>query len=352
MRSADFHNQISPGCAKSKRTAGSVNMNSSLLQNVSFVRPEYFYISGFSGIPFVKYYFIFLFVTYFIAVFGNSFVLIMIMTDRSLHVPKYMAIFNLALADFGETNALIPNLIKTFLFDSQYISYNACLANMFFVFFFISVQSLTLVVLAYDRYIAIRLPLRYHAIVNNSLMSAALMAVWSFSTLVVTMMVSLITRLSFCKTNEVKSYFCDHGPIYTTACNDNTVNSVMAKLWTVLFIYGPLIAVTVSYIGIFIELTKITTWEGRLKALKTCFSHMFLVGIFLFPILSTYIAALTFTLHPNARIINTSLSSAIPPMVNPIIYVLNTKEFKDFIVRMLKRRSKVMVHVLANETNL
>ena len=125
------------------------SLNSSLLQNISFVRPEYFYISGFSGIPFTKYYFIFLFFTYIIAVFGNSLVLIMILTDRSLHIPKYIGIFNLALADFGETNALIPNLMKTFLFDLQYISYEACLANMFFVFFFNNVQALTLVVLAY-----------------------------------------------------------------------------------------------------------------------------------------------------------------------------------------------------------
>ncbi|XP_017539793.1 olfactory receptor 52Z1-like [Pygocentrus nattereri] len=325
-------------------------LTSSLLQNISVVRPEYFYISGFSGIPFVKYYFIFLFVTYFVAVFGNSFVLFMIFTDRSLHIPRYMGIFNLALADFGETNALIPNLMKTFLFDSQYISYNACLANMFFVFFFLSVQSLTLVVLAYDRYIAIRLPLRYHSIVSNSLMTAALVSVWSICTVVVGTMVGGISRLSLCKTNEIKSYFCDHGPIYNNACNDNTMSSVMAKLWTALFLYFPLVAVSLSYIGIFLELTKITTWEGRLKALKTCFTHMLLVGIFIVPIISTYIAALTFTLHPNARIINTSLASAIPPMVNPIIYVLNTKEFKDFIVKMfkIKIKSKLKVQALPN----
>ncbi|XP_066540671.1 olfactory receptor 51A4-like [Hoplias malabaricus] len=322
------------------------NFNSSSLQNISIVRPEYFYISGFTGIPYVKYYFIFLFLTYFIAVFGNSFVLFMIFTDRSLHIPRYIGIFNLALADFGETNALIPNLMKTFLFDSQYISYNACLANMFFVFFFLGVQSLTLVVLAYDRYIAIRLPLRYHSIVNNSLMFVVLIVVWSLSITVIGLMVGGISRLSLCKTNEIKSYFCDHGPIYNNACNDNTMSSVMAKIYTALFLYAPLVAVSLSYIGIFLELSKITTWEGRMKALKTCFTHMFLVGIFLLPIISTYIAALTFTLHPNARIINTSLSSAIPPMVNPIIYVLNTKEFRDFIVRMLKKRSKIKIHAL------
>ncbi|XP_066537698.1 olfactory receptor 1M1-like [Hoplias malabaricus] len=322
------------------------NLNSSVT-NKTFVRPEYFYISGFSGIAYVKYYFIFLFFTYIIAVFGNSLVLFMILIERNLHIPKYIGIFNLALADFGETNALIPTLMKTFLFDSQYISYNACLANMFFVFFFTSVQSLTLVVLAYDRFIAICSPLRYYAIVNNSIMSAALMGVWSFCTVLIGTTVALITRLSFCKTNEVKSYFCDHGPIYTIACNDNIINSVMAKICNVLLIYVPLIAITVSYLGILLALCKITTWAGRLKALMTCSSHLLVVGTFFLPLLSTYIAALTFTLRPNARIISNSLSSAIPPMVNPIIYVINTKEFKDFIMKMVKQKSELMVHSLA-----
>ncbi|XP_066537955.1 olfactory receptor 51F2-like [Hoplias malabaricus] len=310
------------------------SLNSSLMQNTTIVHPEYFYISGFTGIPYVKYYFIFLIFTYIIAVFGNSFVLFMIYIDRSLHIPRYMGIFILALADLGDTNALIPNLIKTFLFDSQYISYNACIANMFFVFFFISVQSLTLVVLAYDRYVAICLPLRYHGIVNNSLMASALMGIWSYCAVLLGAIMALITRLSFCKTIEVKSYFCDHGPIYNIACNDNTINSIMAKIRTTLCIYAPFLVIILSYLGIFIELSKITSWEGRIKALKTCVSHLLIVGIFFIPIISTYIAALTFTLHPNTRIISTSLSSVIPPMVNPIIYVLNTKEFKDFLVKM------------------
>ncbi|XP_017539801.1 olfactory receptor 1M1-like [Pygocentrus nattereri] len=322
-------------------------LNSSLLQNVSFMRPEYFYISGFSEIPVIKYYFIGLIFIYIIAVFGNSFVIFMICTDQSLHIPRYIGILNLALADFGETNALIPNLIKTFLFDSQYISYNACLANMFFVFFFSSVQALTLVVLAYDRFIAICLPLRYHAIVNNSIMSVALSTAWSFSTALIGATVILITRLSFCKSNVVKSYFCDHGPVYTIACNDSTVNSVMAKLCTALLVYAPFIAIVGSYLGILLALSRITTWAGRLKALKTCVSHLLVVGIFFLPFLGTYIAAITFSLHPNARIISTSLSSAIPPMVNPIIYVLNTKKFKDFVMKMLKKRSSVMIQASA-----
>ncbi|XP_046719160.1 olfactory receptor 10AG1-like [Silurus meridionalis] len=322
-------------------------LNSSLLQNESFFRPKYFFISGFSEIPFSKYYFVFLIVVYMFALCGNSVVLLMILIHKSLHIPKYMGIFNLALSDFGETNALIPNLVKTFLFDSQYIAYDACLANMFFTFFFSGGQSLTLVVLAYDRFIAICLPLRYHAFVNNSFMFAILTAIWVFNFSIFGTMVILITRLSFCKTNEIKSFFCDHGPVYTIACNNTSLNMFMARFCIIVYLYVPLTAIILSYIGIFLALTKITTWKGRLKAFKTCGSHLLVVGILFLPVLSTYLAVTTSSIHPNARIINTSLSFTIPPMLNPIIYVLNTKDFRKVLVKLLKKNTPVnKVHAL------
>ncbi|XP_073674245.1 olfactory receptor 52E8-like [Garra rufa] len=314
-------------------------LNGSFSQNISIVRPEYFFIIGLSGIPHSSYYYIFLFITYFITIIGNSIVLLIIALERSLHSPKYIGVFNLALADIGETNALIPNMMKTFLFDSRYISYNACLANMFFVFLFSTMQSFTLVVLAYDRFIAICLPLRYHAIVNNTNMTLVLSAKWAFNSSVVALMVSLITRISFCESNVIQSYFCDHGPVYRLACNDNSANRFMGSFITTLYLVVPLIIIILSYLGIFLALNKITTWESRLKALKTCVSHLLLVGIYFLPISCAYIAAFMLSLAPNARVITTSLAYAIPPMLNPIIYVLNTAEIKDILQKMFKNRS-------------
>ncbi|XP_016320663.1 olfactory receptor 52E8-like [Sinocyclocheilus anshuiensis] len=315
------------------------SLNASFSQNISIVHPEYFFIIGLSGIPYSSYYYIFLFITYFITIIGNSIVLIIIALERNLHSPKYIGVFNLALADIGETNALIPNMVKTFLFDSRYISYNACLVNMFFVFLFSTMQSFTLVVLAYDRFIAICLPLRYHALVNNTNMTLVLSAKWAFNSSVVALMVSLITRLSFCESNVIQSYVCDHGPVYRLACNDNSVNRFMGTFITTLYLVIPMIIIILSYLGIFLALNKITTWESRLKALKTCVSHLLLVGIYFLPISCAYIAAFMLSLAPNARVISTSLAYAVPPMLNPIIYVLNTAEIKDIIQKMFKNRS-------------
>ncbi|XP_073674312.1 olfactory receptor 52E4-like [Garra rufa] len=323
--------------------------NASFSQNISSVRPEYFFIIGLSGIPYSNYYYIFLFLIYFITVIGNSIVLLIIVLERSLHSPKYMAVFNLALADIGETNALIPNMMKTLLFDSQYISYNACLVNMFFVFLFSSMQSLTLVVLAYDRLIAICLPLRYHVIVNNNNMCFVFSAIWVFNSVIVASMVSLITQISFCKSNVILSYFCDHGPVYRLACNDNYINKIMGFLYTTLYLIAPMLLIGLSYLGIFLVVRKIGTWEGRIKALKTCVSHLLLVAIYFLPIFFTYLTALLLEIADttfNSRVISTSLSYAVPAMLNPIIYVLNTAEIKDIIRKALKNRSLPIDRIL------
>ncbi|XP_048017730.1 olfactory receptor 52E8-like [Megalobrama amblycephala] len=322
---------------KCKVTMSSVNVSFS--QNISIVHPQYFFIIGLSGIPHSTYYYIFLFMIYFVTIFGNSVVLLIIALHRSLHSPKYIGVFNLALADIGEINALIPNMMRTFLFDSQYISYNACLANMFFVFFFSSLQSVTLLVLAYDRFIAICLPLRYHAIVNNTSMVLVFPAIWAFNSSVVALMVSLITRLSICESNVIQSYFCDHGPVFRLACNDYNLNKSVGFVITSLYLIAPLVIIFLSYLGIFLALSRITTWERRLKALKTCVSHLLLVGIYFFPICFTYLAQLLLALTPNGRVISTSLAYVVPPTLNPIIYVLNTAEIKILLRKMLDNRS-------------
>ncbi|KAJ7997412.1 hypothetical protein DPEC_G00228710 [Dallia pectoralis] len=73
----------------------------------------------------------------------------------------------------------------------------------------------------------------------------------------------------------------------------------------------------------------------RIIAMKTCTSHLILVAIFYLPIVITYNF---FAFIPtNIRIVNYSLTSVLPPMLNPIIYVLKTEEFKVSVKKLLKK---------------
>ncbi|XP_067255280.1 olfactory receptor 1468-like [Chanodichthys erythropterus] len=292
--------------------------------------------------PHAKYYYVFLSLVYVVTVLGNSFIMCTIYLARRLHTAKHIVVFHLALSDLCGSSALIPKLIDMFLFEHQEISYVACLMNMFFVFHFMNLQSLTLVVLAYDRVVAICFPLRYHAIVTKTAMFLIIGVMWTISVTFFSILVSLITRLSFCSSTVVNSYFCDHGPLYRLSCNDNAINSIMANICIGLLICIPLILIIISYVCIALALLKIANGAERIKAMKTCTSHLMLVVIFYVPLLGTNTAALTTFIHPNARIINNSLTQTIPPMLNPIIYTLKTEEVMQSI-KQLYKRSKVNI---------
>ncbi|XP_069045811.1 olfactory receptor 1-like [Lepisosteus oculatus] len=313
------------------------SLNSTVQLYSLFVRPQRFYINGVINMPYIQYYYIFLSLVYVICVLENSFIIFIIYMERSLHTPKYVVLLNLAVADMCASTAIIPKMIETFLFDSRFITYEACLANMFFAFLFPTIQSLTLVILAYDRFVAICFPLNYHIIITNNRMIVIITIVWCFATAMIITLVVLITRLSFCKSTVIESSFCDHGPVYRLACNDNFPNSIMAFISIAILLFVPLILIILSYACILYALLKIASLEGRWKAFNTCTSHLMLVAVFYLTILGIYFAASSSTLHPNARILSSSLSRSIPYLLNPIIHVLKTEEIKESIKKIFKR---------------
>nr|ABC43274.1 odorant receptor [Danio rerio] len=312
-------------------------MDSNSSANVTFVRPATFFLNGFSNFPHAKYYYLFLSLVYVVTVLGNSFIMCTIYLSRRLHTAKYIAVFHLALCDLCGSSAVIPKVVDTFLFDHQDISYEACMANIFFVFHFMNVQSLPLLVMAYDRLVAICFPLRYHAIVTKTSMLLILGVIWTFSLIFFSVFVDSINRLSFCRTNVINNYFCDYCTVYRLACNDNSINILMGKLGNDLLVFTPLILVFISYFCISLALFKIAHAVDRTKAIKTCTTHLMLVAIFYIPILSNNIAALTTPFTSDIQIINNSLTQTIPPMLNPIIYTLKTDEVMQSVKELYKR---------------
>uniref|UniRef100_A0A3P8ZNJ4 G-protein coupled receptors family 1 profile domain-containing protein n=1 Tax=Esox lucius TaxID=8010 RepID=A0A3P8ZNJ4_ESOLU len=295
------------------------------------IRPPYFYISGFTGIPHMEYYYVFLCFVYLISLVGNTFIMIVIYVDQNLHSPKYIAVFSLAFTDVCESTAQVPKLLDMFLFGRQFISYNQCLANLFFVFFFLTMQSFNLIILSYDRLVAICCPLRYHMLVTHRSMFQLTGAAWFGSLLTVLIAVGLITRLSFCRSVVINSYFCDHGPLFRLAapCSDVLPNIIISYLNPCLVFYIPMVFIIGSYICISHALFTITL------AIKTCASHLILVAVFYLPIIITFL--LQSLIPTNLRIINLSLTSVLPPMLNPIIYVLKTEEFKESAKKVFQR---------------
>ncbi|XP_035288008.1 olfactory receptor 1F1-like isoform X1 [Anguilla anguilla] len=252
------------------------SLNSTSFLNTTIVRPEFFFIRGLAGIPHTKYYYFFLCFVYAVTLLANTFVMLMIYTDHCLHSPKYIAVFNLAVSDLCGSTTLIPQLIDTFLFKSQLIAFEACLTNLYFIYVFYAMQSLTLTILSYDRGVAICFPLRYNEIVTNKSMLLIVSISWMFPSVATLISTIILSRLSFCKSIVVNSFFCDYGPIYNLACNDNTPSNVIRWTYPVVFLWFPLLFIIGTYISIARALLKIAAASERLKAMKTCSAHLIL----------------------------------------------------------------------------
>ncbi|KAL4608537.1 olfactory receptor 51F2-like [Arapaima gigas] len=260
--------------------------------------------------------------------------------SEALHTPKYLVVFSLSVVDVSHSTVLVPKCVHQFLFDSRFVLYNLCLTQMFFVDVFYISESYLLVIMAFERLVSICFPLRSDTIITNSRMLGIIAFCSALAFSIILCMVVLVSRLLFCQPiPTVISYYCDHGPVFKMACSDNSPSWNAANFYMFAVIYLPLAFILMSYVCIIVVVARITSAEGRWKAFKTCSVHLILVAIFFMPTLVTYtIAWIYVTIEVNTRILNTSLSALLPPLLNPIIYTLKTEEVLEQIRRFLRRR--------------
>uniref|UniRef100_UPI003AADADD3 olfactory receptor 1M1-like n=1 Tax=Centroberyx gerrardi TaxID=166262 RepID=UPI003AADADD3 len=303
-------------------------VNDSLL-----IHPPGFYIIGFETLRLINLYFIFLAFVYVVTVLFNILLIYVIAFNHSLHTPKFLAVGNLAVIDLILNTCIIPSMIKTFLVKDNFVPFNLCLVQMFVYYSFATLESLGLAILAYDRLIAICFPLRQHSINTLRSMSCILGLTWSYSLGTTAFFTSIMTRLSFCNSLKVFSYFCDYAPVFRLACNDYTLHWSLSSVFSLLLLIGPLIFIILSYLSILVTVFRMKSLQSRVKALATCVEHLILVAVFFIPLLSIFMIGFHLRLiDPDHRVLSLSLSSCIPPCINPIVYSLKTKE----IVRALK----------------
>ncbi|XP_051782107.1 olfactory receptor 1571-like [Erpetoichthys calabaricus] len=306
---------------------------------MTFVQPQGFNIAGFQSLLNYQYFFIFLLVVYMTTLFSNGFLMAIILFVDNLHTPKYIAIFNLSIIDVGYSTTIIPKSAEVFLSASTFVKYESCLTQMFFVLFFSAMESFSIAILAYDRLISICFPLHCKTINTNSRMVSIIVITGTVPLVASVITVYLLTHLSFCNSVTVNSYYCDYGPMFNMACNDNTPNWAMAYFSIVVFFCGPLTFILISYVCIVVTLLKIASATERQKAFKTCIAHLLLVGIFFIPLLGIYITSWAkIAVSVNTRIFNTSLAAALPPLLNPIIYTLKTEEIMNEVKKLFNRR--------------
>ncbi|XP_074046098.1 olfactory receptor 51F1-like [Macrotis lagotis] len=269
---------------------------------------------------------------YTIALSGNSMILYIIITKQSLHEPMYYFLFMLSLTDMCLSITTLPTTLSVFWFNSREISLDSCISQLFFIHFFTIMESSVLLAMSFDRFIAICDPLRYVTIITPSrIIQFGLMMVVRGS-LVMTPVLLLLKRLSFCNNNILSHSYCYHPDVIKHSCSNTRVNSIygLVAIFLTFGLDAPLIVL--SYVLIINSLFNIASPQERHKAFSTCISHIGAISVFYIPLIC--LSSVHRWSHKAPPYVHTMMSNAfllLPPVLNPIIYSVKTKQIRKVI---------------------
>ncbi|XP_004683702.1 PREDICTED: olfactory receptor 52H1-like [Condylura cristata] len=279
------------------------------------------------------------FIIYVVAMAGNCILLYLIFTEHSLHEPMFFFLSMLAATDLILSNTCVPKTLRIFWIGPQEITFPGCLTQMFFLHFSFAVDSATLLAMAFDRYVAICLPLRYTTVLTHQRITKIIIGIVIRSFCIMFPVVFLVKRLPFCRTHIIPHAYCEHIGIARLSCTDISINIWYGFGVPLMVIISDVILIGVSYTLILCAVFRLPSQDARQKALNTCGSHVCVILIFYIP---CFFSVLSHRFGHNIplsfHILVANLYVVIPPALNPIIYGVRTKQIRDKIILLFFKR--------------
>ncbi|XP_005701545.2 PREDICTED: olfactory receptor 7A10-like [Capra hircus] len=269
---------------------------------------------------------------YLITVFGNLLIILAVSLDSHLHTPMYFFLSNLSFVDICFTSTTIPKMLWNIQTQSQVITYEGCITQMYFYILFAELDDILLTVMAYDRYVAICHPLHYVVIMSPRLCGLLVLISWVLIALHSLLHSLMVLQLSFYPVVQIPHFFCELTQVVQLASSDNFLNNIVMYFSAVLMGGGPFAGILYSYSKIVSCICKITSAQGKYKAFSTCVSHLLVVSLFYFTALGVYLSSgATHTSHSST--IASVMYTVVTPLLNPFIYSLRNEDIKGALKR-------------------
>uniref|UniRef100_A0A452UVH0 Olfactory receptor n=1 Tax=Ursus maritimus TaxID=29073 RepID=A0A452UVH0_URSMA len=304
---------------------------------------------------------------------GNCLVLHVIRTEPSLHQPMFYFLAMLALTDLCMGLSTVHTVLGILWGLSQEIGLDACISQTYFVHSLSGTESGVLLAMAFDRFTAICDPLRYTSILTNSRVSHVMGAILMRSALSILPVIIRLKFFHYCRPHILSHSFCLHQDLLRLACSDIRFNSFYALALVICILLLDAVLILISYVFILHTVLAIASREERLKSLQTCVSHILdslgillsyafilhsVVGIasqrgklkalntcasHICAVLILYVPMIGLSLvhrfakhsSPLVHITMANIYLLVPPVLNPIIYGIKTKQIRQGFLRIL-----------------
>ena len=268
--------------------------------------------------------FLFFTVFYIASMLGNLLIVLTILSDHHLHSPMYFLLANLSFIDTGVSSIATPKMISDLFRRHKVISLRGCVTQMFFIHTVGGAEMVLLIVMAYDRYVAICKPLHYLTIMSLRMCSSLLAVAWTIGLIHSVAQLAFVVNLPFCGPNEMDSFYCDFPRFIKLACTDTYRLEFLVTANSGFISMGTFCILMVSYIFILVTVRKHSS-GGSSKALSTLSAHITVVVFFFGPCIIVYVWP--FPTLPIDKFL-AIFDVLITPFMNPIIYTFRNKEMK------------------------
>uniref|UniRef100_A0A3B4Z9R5 Olfactory receptor 5B17-like n=1 Tax=Stegastes partitus TaxID=144197 RepID=A0A3B4Z9R5_9TELE len=280
--------------------------------------------------------FVLLLVIYVFIMVSNVGLVVLITMERSLHEPMYLLFCNMSVNDVFGASAIIPRLLGygfTAL-SERYIRYVDCAVQAFCAHFHAGTSHAVLMIMAFDRYVAICNPLRYATIVTNRMVVKLSVGAWAVAFVLVAILLGLSVRLTRCR-RVIINPFCDNASLFKLSCENLLINHIYGLGSAVLILGSSLGSILLTYLRITMVCLSSKNKALNSKALQTCATHL---AVYLIMLVSSFTPMI---MHrrpdwaDNGKVASV-MFHVVPPALNPLIYGLQCKELRQKIISVMK----------------
>ncbi|XP_034278738.1 olfactory receptor 5J3-like [Pantherophis guttatus] len=285
-----------------------------------------FILLGLSNDPKILDFLLFFFMIIFlVTVLGNMVIILVIKSEFHLQTPMFFFLSHLAFVDICYSSVTVPKMLANFITKQKTISWEGCIAQIFFFLQTCCTEVFILSGMGYDRYVAICDPLHYNRYLTKDKCNKMVGGAWILGSLCATGNVLPLLNLNFCSNNIIRHYNCELPSLLPLSCSETLTNYIVLLIFILAFGISSFLFTLVSYINIISSILKIKSSAGRQKAFSTCSSHLIVVGLFYITAFVLYMKPSSESLMDLDKVISIQYS-ILTPMLNPIIYSLKNKQ--------------------------
>ncbi|XP_039712748.1 olfactory receptor 5AC2-like [Pteropus medius] len=264
-------------------------------------------------------------IIYLTTMMGNLGLMALIWKDAHLHTPMYLFLGGLAFADACTSTSVTPRMLVNFLDKTAMIPLAECITRFYFFASSATTECFLLVVMAYDRYVAICNPLLYPVMMSNRLCTQLIRISYALGFLQPLIHVSFLLRLTFCRSNIIHYFYCEILQLFKISCNDPSINALMIFIFAAFIEISTLMTIIISYARVLFDILKKKSANGRSKAFSTCSAHLLSVSLYYGTLIFMYVSHASGLAEDQDKMYSLFYTIIIP-LRNSFIYSLRNKE--------------------------